>query len=78
MSRVVPLLIVGITLFIGGLYWSLWNDASTYLDNFVVHDEYYELVSFIWRMIPAVLLFVGVICLILAGISAAQRTEVFR
>jgi len=78
LSRAAPLLIFGITLFVGGLYWALWNSSKSYLDFLVVDDAYYQLAFFIWRIIPVVMLVVGIICIIVAGIGAAQRTEVVR
>lgn len=42
----------------------------------MINDVYYELAFFIWRMIPVVLLLVGIICLILAGVSAVGSREV--
>ena len=78
MSRVLPLIVLGITLFVGGLYWMLWNDSTTYLDNLVINDAYYTLASFIWRMIPAVLLIVGLLCVIMAGVNATRNNEVYR
>ena len=76
MGKVIPLIAFGLTIFVGGLYWAVWNGSRTYLDNFVIVDEYYELMYFGWRMIPAVMLIVGLMCLIAAGVMARSQKEV--
>jgi len=68
-SRVGPLIIFGLTLTVGGVYWALWDASRSYLDNIVIRDSYYELMYFGFRAIPAVLLIVGIMCLIAAGVN---------
>ena len=76
MSKVIPLIAFGMTFVLGGAYWVLWDDSQSYLDSILIEDEYYELISFGWRMIPAVIIMVGVMCLIAAGVSSRREGEV--
>lgn len=69
MSKVGPLIIFGLTLTVGGAYWALWDASRGYLDNVLIEDMYYELMYFGFRAIPAVILIVGIMCLISAGVS---------
>lgn len=73
MSRVLPFLAFGMTMIVGGMYWMLWDDSRSYLDFLVVNDAYYELAYFLWRMIPIMLLIVGIIFLIVAGVNASKK-----
>ena len=75
MNKVIPLIAFGLAFIVGGLYWSLWNDNFDSLDSIIIEDEYYELASFFWRIIPAAIIFVGIMCLISAGVS--NRREVY-
>ena len=72
MSRVGPLIMFGIAIFVCGLYWALWDGARSYLDFIIVNDVYYELIAWLFQMIPAVLLFVGIICIIVGSIGAVR------
>ena len=76
MSKVGPLLLFGVTLVVGGIYWMLWEGSREYLNNILVEDSYYTLIFWVWRMIPAILLISGMICLISAGIIVRQRKGV--
>jgi len=76
MSRVIPLVIFGFTLIIGGLYWNLWDGSREYLNNIIIEDSYYILMRYAWAWIPAILIFIGIICLILAGISKTREKVV--
>lgn len=73
-SKVAPLIVFGITFVVGGLYWAVWDGSRYLLDNILVEDVYYTWMYWGWRMIPAVLLIVGIMCLISAGINS--RTQV--
>jgi len=73
LSRVLPFLAFGMTMIVGGMYWMLWDDSRSYLDFLVVNDAYYELAYFLWRMIPIMLLIVGIIFLIVAGVNASKK-----
>ena len=76
MSKVGPLIIFGITLIVGGAYWTLWDASRSYLDSLVINDVYYELIYWGFRVIPAVMLIVGVMCLISAAISTREKEVV--
>ena len=69
---------VGIGLLAGGIYWHLWDDASEYLDKFIVAGAYYDMVQLIWDMIPVIMVVLGVICLIMAGRSSRQGRQVIQ
>lgn len=75
MSRVGPLVVFGLTLIAGGMYWMLWDGSRDFLDNILIADEYYTLMYWVWRVIPAIILFVGIMCLISAGIGIRRRKE---
>ena len=75
MSRVGPLIVFGLTIIAGGAYWMLWDDCRSYLDNILIQDEFYLLMYWIWRVIPAILIFVAIMCLISAGIGIRRRRE---
>jgi len=69
MSRVGPLIIFGVTLLVAGGYWTLWDASRGYLDNILIEDVYYELMYFGFRALPAIIMIVGIMCLISAGVS---------
>lgn len=76
MSKVGPLLLFGITLVVGGIYWQLWEGSREYLDNILITDVYYTLMFWVWRMIPAIMIITGILCLISAGIIAQRQKAV--
>lgn len=73
MSRVGPIIVFIITIVAGGIYWATWEGCREYLDDLLIQDVYYELMFFVWRMIPAVLIFVGIMCLIVAGMGRSKQ-----
>jgi hypothetical protein len=75
MSKVLPLIAFGFLFILGGSYWMLWDESMEYIEEFSLGDEYYELISFGWRMIPAVIIFVGIMCLITAGIKGTRNND---
>ena len=76
MNRVAPLIVFIVTIIVGGMYWALWDDCQSYLATFVVHDVYYELMSWVFQLIPAIILVVAILCLILAGLGSRSGGEV--
>ena len=76
MSRVVPLLTFGLTLVVGGMLWSLWDGSREFLDSFIIEDAYYILIRHVWAWIPGILIIVGIMCLIAAGISKSRERVV--
>jgi len=75
MGKAGPLIVFAITIVAGGIYWALWDACRSYLDNILVDDVYYQLMYWGFRAIPAILLIVGIMCLISAGI-ASRKGEV--
>jgi len=71
LSRVIPLIAFGLTIVVGGLYWALWDGSRSFIDQFVVNDVYYQLMIWVWGAIPAILIIVGILCLIAAGVSVS-------
>ena len=74
MSRAGPLIVFGLFLIVCGMYWNLWDGARSYLDNLVINDEYYQLMYWGWRIIPAVLVIMGIISLVSGGMSVQRET----
>lgn len=72
-SKAGPLIIFGLTIVAGGLYWAIWDSSRSYLDSIVLQDVYYTLMYWGFRMIPAVLLIIAVMCLIVAGTSSREH-----
>ena len=78
MSRVVPVIIFGFTLVVGGMYWMLWDGSREYLDNILIEDVYYTFMYWGWRAIPVVIILVGIMCMISAAITSRNTNrEVF-
>jgi len=75
-SRVGPLVLFGFTLIAGGMYWMLWDSSREYLDNLLINDVYYQLIYWGWRVIPAILIFVGIMCLLSAGLTHSRERGV--
>ena len=75
MSRVGPLVVFGLALVVGGMYWMLWDGSRDFLNNILIQDQYYLLMYWVWRIIPGIILFVGIMCLISAGIGIHRRKE---
>jgi len=73
----VLLIIFGVTIIIGGMYWALWDGTRSFISFLVLNDVYYELAFFIWRMIPIVMLFVGILCLIVSATSIRNEKVVY-
>jgi len=74
LSRAGPLIVFGLFLIVCGMYWNLWDGARSYLDNLVINDEYYQLMYWGWRIIPAVLVIMGIISLVSGGMSVQRET----
>jgi len=73
LSRVGPLIVFGLTIIVGGIYWALWDASREYLDNILVEDIYYTLMYWGFRMIPAVLLIIAIICLINSAMGRSKQ-----
>jgi hypothetical protein len=81
MGAVAKIVAFGVGLFAGGLFWKLGEDILTsYFVQYIYNttDPYYLASNLIWQMIPYALIFVGVLCLILAGfLDTATRSVVY-
>jgi len=73
LSRVGPLIVFGLTIIAGGIYWALWDASREYLDSILVEDMYYTLMYWGFRMIPAVLLIIAIICLIASAMGKSKQ-----
>ena len=76
MSKVVPLIIFGVTITVCGVYWALWDGSREYLDSILVEDAYYTLMYFGFRVLPIILIFIGIMSLIAAGVSKSRERSV--
>ena len=53
-----------------GFYWMLFNDVlNNFFAKYVLQNEYYELSNLFWQGMPIVCMLVGVLALVLAGLS---------
>lgn len=77
MSKIAPILMIGFGLFVGGLYYHLWSDSITFIDRYIINDEYYTLIHFIWNAIPVIILLVGIIWLIREGTKGGTQKVVY-
>ena len=68
---------LGLVLMFAGIAWLLMNDiVNDVLDIYLV-DSYYMTVSFMGHnVIPIVILFVGVICVLISAASKGRSTDV--
>ena len=73
MGKAGPLIVFGLTLVAGGVYWAVWDGCRSYLDNILIQDVYYELMYWGFRAIPVILLIVSIMCLISAGVSGRRE-----
>ena len=67
MSKIGPIVLIGFGLFVGGLYYHLWNDATEFLSDYILNDSYYQLINFVWDAIPVAMVIIGIIWLIKQG-----------
>lgn len=68
----------GIGFIVAGLIYSFLEDVfNRYILQYVVNtnDPYYRAEALGWDVIPYVLLFVGIICLIVAGLGSRSVKE---
>lgn len=72
MNKVTPLIGLGLGLIVVGAFWSLYNDSLSYFDDFVIDNEFTTLFELGWESIPIIFLFIGIMCLIAAGVSASK------
>lgn len=77
MGKIAPILMIGFGLFITGFYYHLWHDSITFINDYIINDEYYALIRLGWDMIPVVLIMVGIIWLIKQGVSGRGQRVVY-
>jgi uncharacterized membrane protein len=73
-----PLIGFGIGFLAGGLYWALYQDVITrYFAKYVLSttDKYYLASNLIWNAIPYLIIFLGVVCLIMSGLSRNKEVS---
>lgn len=70
MGLVLPLFGFGIGLVAFGFFYHLFSDViNLMLAVYILNNEYYVFSDFVWDMLPWIVVFGGVVCLILAGVS---------
>jgi len=79
MSATKPLIGFGLAIFLSGLLFHFYNDVITnYFSQYIVdlNDKYYLMENLLWDLIPFILIFLGIVCLIFGGISYVNVKEV--
>ena len=76
MGKLGPILCLGFGILVGGLYYHLWTDSITFIDQFIIKDQYYNLIRFIWDAIPVIIFLVGIFWLIREGIGGSGTRQV--
>ena len=82
MNKIIPLIAFGIGLLVLGLFWHLYNDVFLMsIQKYVLtsytawgvsytHDKYFDFMYMIWRLLPWICVFVGILLLLAAGASS--------
>ena len=73
MGKVGPIIVFGVAIIICGIYWSMWEGSREYLNDYVVNDPYYALAYFLWDMIPIILILMGIMALVSAGLTSRRQ-----
>jgi len=88
MSKVVPLIGFGVGIMVVGFYWHLYNDVFLmFIQQYVLgsytawgvsytHDKFFDFMYMVWRILPWICVFIGVVLLIAAGASASGGKSV--
>lgn len=74
MNKLIPLIAFGLGLIIAGAFFTFYDDVLPELDEFLIEDEYYTLMKMGWDAFPGIIMLVGIISLIAAGVSASKNT----
>lgn len=84
MSRVLPLIGFGVGFLCLGFYWHIYNDVFTmFIQKYVLtsftawgvvytSDKFYEFMYMVWRILPWLCVFIGVLLLLSAGASSSS------
>lgn len=75
MGKVMPILMIIFGLFVSGFYWHVWNDSIVYIEDYIIVDEYYTLIRFVWDIIPLIILFAGIVWLVAEGASGRRDEQ---
>ena len=75
MGKVMPILMIIFGLFVSGFYWHIWDDSTTYIEDYVINDIYYSMISFIWHIIPIIILFAGIVWLVAQGVGGNRGAD---
>lgn len=79
MNLVAPLIGFGLLFLAGGFFWKLIDDViDLHFLDFIQYNKYYTFSQLEWDMIPWILMIMGVLCLIGAGISYGQSRTVIK
>ena len=74
MSKILPLVAFGLGFLGAGAFFSLYDGAMPYLSSFVIEDKYYLFMESLWSVFPAIIMFIGIVFLIAAGVAASKNT----
>jgi len=87
LNKVIPLLAFGIGLIVLGLWWHFYSDVInmfilpyalhdyTAFGVHYTHDKYFDFMYMVWRIMPWILLVLGVFLLLLAGVVAGSGSD---
>ena len=78
MGKLGPIFMIGFGVVVSGLYYHLWDDAIVFMQDYIISDDYYALIRFVWDAIPVVILLVGIIWLIREGTSGSSGGVVYQ
>jgi len=76
MGKLGPILCLGFGILVGGIYYHLWTDSITFIEDYIVKDQFYNLIRFIWDAIPVIIFIVGIIWLIREGTQGSSGRRV--
>jgi len=77
MGKIGPILMIGFGVIVGGIYYHLWQDSIAFIEDYILFDDYYWLIRFVWDAIPIVLVLVGIIWLIMTGTRGSRQRVVY-
>lgn len=87
MNKIMPIIGFGVGILVLGLYWQLFNDvllihiSQYFMPSYVafgtlyVSDKYFEFMYMLWRIMPWICMFVGLLLLVSAGAGTSNDTE---
>jgi hypothetical protein len=69
LSKVIPLIGLGLGLIVIGAFWSLFDGSLSYFSDYVLRNDYYNLMKLGWDAMPVIVVIIGIFCLIAAGVA---------